>query len=129
MYLKFLYFKYKNIYKKYMKYIICIKCLLFICIFFNLIYWEYKLVRSVFLCIYFKIKWMNRTIKVLFIAAYFFPALRQFSNSISKKWLVFGSDPILEPIFCERSEPVTCQIVLHPSEQSVIRSNVRRIWR
>ena len=68
--------------------------------------WEYKLVQSVFLCIYFKTKWMNRSIKVFSIAAYyFFPSLRQFSNSISKKWLVFGGDPILEPIFdfCERS--------------------------
>jgi len=46
----------------------------------------YKWVRSVFLCIYFKIKWMNRSIKVLSIAAYyFFPSLRQFSNSISRK--------------------------------------------
>jgi len=36
-----------------------------------------------------------------------------FSNSISKKWLVFEGDPILEPIFdfCERSEPVTCCIL------------------
>ena len=96
-------------------------------------YWEYKLVRSVFLYIYFKIKWMNRSIKVLSIAAYyFFLFLRQFSNSISKKWLVFGGNPILEPIFnfCERNEPVTCQIVLHPLEQPVIRrSNVRRIRR
>ena len=72
-------------------------------------YWEYKLIRSVFCvqkCIYFKTKWMNRSIKVLSIAAYyFFPSLRQFSNSISKKWLVFGGDPILEPIFdfCERT--------------------------
>jgi len=75
------------------------------------IYWEYKLIQSVFLCIYFKTKWMNRSIKVMSIAAYyFFPSLRQFSNSISKKWLVFGGDPILEPIFdfCERSESVTC---------------------
>ena len=67
---------------------------------------------------------MNKSIKVLSIVAYyFFPSLRQFSNSISKKWLVFGGDSILEPIFdfCERSEPVTCQIVLHPSEQPVIR--------
>ena len=69
-------------------------------------YWEYKLVRSIQKCIYFKTKWMNRSIKVLSIAAYcFFPSLRQFSNSISKKWLVFGGDPILEPIFdfCERN--------------------------
>ena len=59
---------------------------------------------------------MNRSIKVLSIAAYyFFLSLRQFSNSISKKWFIFGGDPILEPIFdfCERSEPVTCQIMLH----------------
>jgi len=36
-----------------------------------------------FLCIYFKTKWMNRSIKVLSIAAYyFFLSLRQFSNSI-----------------------------------------------
>ena len=43
------------------------------------------------LCIFFKTKWMNRSIKVLSITAYyFFPSLRQFSNSISKKWLVFG---------------------------------------
>jgi len=45
-----------------------------------LLYWEYKLVRSVFSvqkCIYFKTKWMNRSIKVLFIAVYyFFPSLR-----------------------------------------------------
>jgi len=42
---------------------------------------------------------------------------------------LFEGDPILELIFdfCERSEPVTCQIV-HPSEQPVIRrSNVQRI--
>jgi len=44
-----------------------------------------------------------------------------------KKWLVFGGDPIFD--FCERSEPVTCQIVLHPLKQPVIRrSNVRRIY-
>jgi len=63
---------------------------------------------------------MNRSVKVLSITAYyFFPSLRQFSNSISKKWLVFEGDPSLEPIFdfYERNEPVTCQIVLHPSEQ------------
>jgi len=57
---------------------------------------------------------MNRSIKVLSIAAYyFFPSLKQFSNYNSKKWLVFGGDPILEPIFnfCERSEPVTCCIL------------------
>ena len=80
------------------------------CLNFFFYYWEYKLVQSVFLCIYFKTKWMNRSIKILSIAAYyFFPSLRQFSNSISKKWL-FGGDPILEPIFdfCERSEPVIC---------------------
>jgi len=41
----------------------------------------------------------SRSIKVLSIAAYFFPCLKQFSNSILKKWLVFGGDPILEPIF------------------------------
>jgi len=70
-------------------------------------YWEYKLVRSVFLCIYFKTKWMNRWIKVLSIAAYyFFQSLRQFSNSISKKWLVFGGDSILEPIFILRKKEV-----------------------
>ena len=93
----------------------------------------YKLVWSVFLCSkmhLFQNK-MNEQIKVLSIAAYyFFPSLRQFSNSISKKWLVFEGDPILEPIFdfCERSEPVTCCIV--SSEQPVIRrSNVWRIWR
>ena len=70
-------------------------------------YWEYKLVQSVFLCIYFKTKLMNRSIKVLsIVAGYFFLSLRQFSNSISKKWFVFRGDPILEPIFdfCERSE-------------------------
>jgi len=62
-------------------------------------------------------------------AYYFFSSLRQFSNSISKKWLVFGGDPILEPIFdfCERSEPVTCYLL---REQPIIRrSNVRRIRR
>ena len=82
-------------------------------------YWEYKLVRSAFLCIYFKTKWMNRSIKVLFIAAYFFPSFRQFSNSILKKWLVFGGDPILEPIFdfCERSELVTCCILWNNHNQ------------
>jgi len=76
---------------------------------YNKKYWEYKLIRSVFLCIYFKTKWMSRSNKVLSIAAYyFFPSFRQFSNSISKKWLVFEGDPILEPIFdfCERNEPV-----------------------
>ena len=46
---------------------------------------------------------MNRSIKVLSIAVYyFFPSLKQFSNSISKKWLVFGGDPIFD--FYERSE-------------------------
>ena len=48
-------------------------------------YWEYKLVRSVQKCIYFKTKWMNRSIKVLCIAAYyFFPSFKQFSNSLEK---------------------------------------------
>jgi len=32
---------------------------------FNLQYWEYKLVRSVFLCIFISKQWMNRSIKVL----------------------------------------------------------------
>jgi len=79
----------------------------------SLLYWEYKLVRSVFLFFFFQNK-MNEQIKVLSIAAYyFFPSLRQFSNSTSKKWLVFGGDSILEPIFdfCERSESVTCCIL------------------
>jgi len=83
-------------------------------LYYIVVYWEYKLVRSVQKCIYFKTKWMNRSIKVHFIAVYyFFPSLRQFSNSISKKWLVFEGDPILEPIFdfCERNEPVTCCIL------------------
>jgi len=59
---------------------------------------------------------MNRSIKVLSIAAYyFFPPLSG-NFSISKKWLVFGGDPILEPIFdfCERSEPD----LHHPSEST-----------
>ena len=79
-----------------------------------------------FLCIYFKTKWMNRSIKVLSITAYyFFSSLRQFLNSISKKWIVFGGNSILEPIFdfCEKNEPVTYQIVLHPSEPVIRRSN------
>ena len=66
--------------------------------------------------IYFKTKWMNKSIKVLSIAAYyFFPSLRQFSNSISKKWLVFGGDPILKPIF-DFWKKWTGDL-LHPSEQ------------
>jgi len=63
---------------------------------------------------------MNRSIKVLSIATYyFFPSLRQFLNSISKKWL-FGGDPILEPIFdfCERSEPVYPCCILRNNQQS-----------
>jgi len=49
-------------------------------------YWKYKLVRSVFLCIYFKTKWMNRSLKVLSIAAYyFFPSLKQFFRILFRK--------------------------------------------
>ena len=91
--------------------------------------WD-KLVRSVFFCAFIskQNEWTDQ-LKYSIAVYYFFLSLRQFSNSISKKWLVFGGDPILEPIFdfCERNGTGD---LLHPSEQPVIRrSNVRRIRR
>jgi len=76
-------------------------------------YWEYKLVRSIQKCIYFKTKWMNRSIKVMSIAAYYFFSQAIFEFHLEKMTRLFGGDPILEPIFdfCERSKPVTCCIL------------------
>ena len=78
-------------------------------------------IRSVFLCIYFKTKWMNRSIKVLFIVAYyFFPSLRQFSNSISKKMTRLWRRSNFGANFRFLRKKWTGDL-LHPSEQPVIR--------
>ena len=83
--------------------------------------------------IYFKTKWKNRSIKVLSIADYdFFPSLRQFSNSISKKWYVFWVDPRIDPFFdfFIRAEMLMSQAMCHRSKQMVVgRSNVWRVRR
>jgi len=69
---------------------------------------------------------MNRSFKVLSIAAYFYPSLRQFSNSISKKMTRLRRRSNFR--FLRKKWTVTCQIV-HPLKQPIIRrSNVRRIY-
>ena len=93
----------------------------------NVIYWEYKLVRSVFLCIYFKTKWMNRSI-IVHRCLLLFPisqAIFEFYLEKTRLWRRsnFGAN------FRFLRKKWTGDL-LYPSKQLVIRrNNVRRIWR
>jgi len=65
----------------------------------NFMYWEYKFSPFKHAFISKQNEWTDQLKYCPSLPTTFFPSLRQFSNSISKKWLVFGGDPILEPIF------------------------------
>ena len=78
-----------------------------------ILYWEYKLVRSIFFCVQKCIiskqnEWTDQLKYCSSLPTTFSHLSDNFR--ISKKWLVFGDDPILKLIFdfYERSEPVTC---------------------
>ena len=92
-------------------------------------YWEYKLVRSVFLCIYFKTKWMNRSIKKVHRCLLLFPISQAIFEFHLEKMTRLWRRSNFRANFRFLRKKWTGDL-LHPSEQPVIRrSNVRRIRR